>query len=137
MIFRKIAALILLLTLWGCAEPLYTNIDNDKLQSLMVDGIPLYDIRRSDEWLQTGVIKGSRLVTFIDDKGRVNERLFSTLKKEVRKSDPVILICRSGNRSAVLSRQLTEKMGYTQVYNVEDGIVRWMRERKPLARPDY
>ncbi|MDP2030430.1 MAG: hypothetical protein Q8K12_12395 [Thiobacillus sp.] len=37
---------------------------------------------------------------------------------EVGKDDPVILICRTGNRTDKQARVLMEEQGYTQVYNV-------------------
>jgi rhodanese-related sulfurtransferase len=135
MLARLFSFFILLISLAGCSEPLYTNIDNTKLQSLMAQGIPVYDIRRSEEWQKSGVINGSRLLTFIDRKGKTPRTFLPTFSKQIGKNDPVILICRSGNRSSVLANHLMEKMGYTSVYNVEDGIINWARERKPLQKP--
>jgi len=40
------------------------NIDDEKLQALIEDGTPGVDVRRADEWRQTGVIEGSHLLTF-------------------------------------------------------------------------
>jgi len=52
----------------------------------------------------------------------------------VGKNDPVILICRTGSRTDVLSRALVEELGYTQVYNVKNGITRWVSEGLPVVR---
>jgi len=52
----------------------------------------------------------------------------------VGKDDPVVLICRTGNRTSTLARHLVEQMGYTQVYNVRDGITRWIRDDRPVTR---
>ena len=134
MIARTYILLFVLFVLNGCSEPLYTSIDNNHLKSLMAEGIPLYDIRRQDEWQETGVIKGSRLLTFLDTHGRPITNFFPNFSKEVEKNDPVILICRSGVRSAALSRHLTEKMGYSEVYNARKGIVRWIREKNLVVR---
>jgi rhodanese-related sulfurtransferase len=41
--------------------------------------------------------------------------------KGLSKSDPVVLMCRSGHRSAVAAGLLTDA-GYTQVYSVADGF---------------
>lgn len=58
------------LLLGGCSEPPYTNIDNAQLKSLVEQGVPLYDVRRPDEWRQSGVVAGSRKLTFVDASGR-------------------------------------------------------------------
>jgi rhodanese-related sulfurtransferase len=52
----------------------------------------------------------------------------------VGKNDPVILICRTGNRTDTLSRALIEQLGYTKVYNVKEGIVRWISDGLPVVR---
>lgn len=118
--------------LGGCAEPPYTDIDNEQLKVLVSQGVPVYDIRRADEWRQTGVVEGSRKLTFVDERGRPNPEFFSRFTAEVGKDDPVVLICRTGNRTDVLGRHLVEQLGYTKVYNVRDGISRWIRERHPV-----
>ncbi len=43
------------------------------------------------------------------------------LEKGVEKSDPIVLICRSGDRSA-LSADLLARYGYTNVWSVVDGF---------------
>ena len=52
---------------------------------------------------------------------------------EVGKNDPVVLICRSGNRTDVVARELVEQ-GYTKVYNVRHGISRWIGESNPVVK---
>jgi hypothetical protein len=65
--FSRIFTLALLvLALSGCAKPPYNNLDNEQLQSMLEQGTPIYDIRRPDEWHQTGVIADSQLMTFVD-----------------------------------------------------------------------
>jgi len=95
---------------------------------MLEQGVPIFDVRRPDEWRQTGVIKDSRLLTFVDGSGRVKSDFLTKFTRTVGKDDPVILICRTGNRTSSLARHLVEKMGYTQIYNVHDGITRWISE---------
>lgn len=118
----------------SCAEPPYNNLDNEQLTILLQQDVPVYDIRRPDEWRQTGVVKDSKLLTFVDGSGRVMPGFLNNFTAKIGKDDPVILICRTGNRTDTLARHLVEKMGYTQVYNVRNGISRWIRERRPIAR---
>lgn len=43
---------------------------------------------------------------------------------------PVVVMCRSGNRSGVAIAQL-EQLGYTDLYNLEGGILAWAAEFDP------
>lgn len=131
----RIFALVLLVSgLAGCAEPPYTNIDNAELKTLSAQGVPVYDIRTAEEWRQTGIVEGSRKLTFFTANGGVNPEFMQRFGAEVGKNDPVILICRSGNRTDALGRHLVEKLGYTRVYNVEDGIRGWIADDLPVVR---
>jgi rhodanese-related sulfurtransferase len=135
MIARLLSMILFTIFLHGCAEPPpYNNLDNTQLQTMLEQGVPLYDIRRPEEWQQTGIIAGSRRLTFVDDMGRVYPDFMSRFTQTIHKDDPVILICRSGNRTDVLARYLVEKMGYSQVYNVRNGIGAWLREDRPVNR---
>jgi rhodanese-related sulfurtransferase len=133
---RHLAAALLLVLLPLCAYAAtpYANIDNQQLKSLQAQGIPVYDIRRAEEWQQTGVVEGSRRLTFVDEKGRLMPDFVAKFTQAVNKNDPVILICRTGSRTDVLSRALVEELGYTQVYNVKNGITRWVSEGLPVVR---
>jgi len=132
--FRFLTALLLVLTLGACAEPPYINVDNDELKSLLAQGVPLYDIRLPEEWRQTGVVEGSRRLTFFDARGGVSPDFLPKFTAVIGKDDPVILICRTGNRTDALARYLIEKLGYTQVYNVRKGITDWIAENNPVTR---
>jgi rhodanese-related sulfurtransferase len=132
----KLSGLMLLATsLAGCFEPPpYTNLDNEQLQAMLQQGTPLIDIRRQEEWRETGVVANSKLMTFVDANGRVTPGFLETFSASVGKDDPVILICRTGNRTDALARHLVTKMGYTQVYNVRNGITDWIQDGLPVAR---
>ena len=65
--------------------------------------------------------------------GRILPDFMHRFTSAAGKDDPVILICRTGNRTSTLARYLVEHMGYTQVYNVRDGITRWIRDGQPVT----
>ncbi|MCP5279193.1 MAG: twin-arginine translocation signal domain-containing protein [Thiobacillus sp.] len=121
------------LAMGGCSEPPYANVDSAQLKALLDQGVPLYDIRRLDEWRQTGVVAGSRTLTFVDGSGRLNPDFLARFTAEVAKDAPVALICRTGNRTQTLARELAA-LGYTRVYNVEGGITRWLGDAFPVVR---
>ena len=130
---RFIAILLTAFALGACAEPPYTNVDNDGLKQLMAQGVPVYDVRRADEWHATGVVAGSRQLTFVDAQGRLNPEFLPRFSAEVAKDVPVVLICRTGNRTDKLARELMS-LGYTRVYNVRDGITHWIGEKQPVVK---
>ena len=43
--------------------------------------------------------------------------------EKISKDKPVIFYCRSGNRSAVIINELEKRFGYTNLYNLEGGIL--------------
>ncbi|MEG3639660.1 rhodanese-like domain-containing protein [Magnetococcus sp. PR-3] len=132
-LYALLLAFVVLLS--GCSEPPYTNVDNAKLQQLVDQGVPLYDIRRPEEWRQTGIVKGSKLLSFVTQGGQVYPDFFPRFTQETKPEKPVVLICRTGNRSAYLAKYLIEKMGYTTVYNVAAGITLWRKQGLPVVRP--
>ncbi|MDH5648751.1 MAG: rhodanese-like domain-containing protein [Gammaproteobacteria bacterium] len=131
---RLLGFLFLIFQLAGCTKLPYNNLDNEQLEAMLRQGIPIIDVRRPEEWQQTGVIAGSIRLTFVDHNGQLLPDFLPRLTEIAPKNDPVILICRTGNRTDVLARHLVEYMGYTKVYNVKDGITRWISAGKPVNR---
>ena len=133
--FNKIFGLFLIaITMSACTELPYNNLDNKQLKTMLDKSVPIFDVRRPDEWRQTGVVEGSQLLTFVDGSGRVKADFLARFTATVDKDDPVILICRTGNRTSKLARHLVENMGFTQVYNVRNGITQWIRDGQPTVR---
>ena len=127
-------AVLLMIGLSACSEPPYTNVDNARLQTMLEQDIPIYDVRRPEEWRQTGVVEGSELLTFVDASGRLKPDFLGRFTTAVGTHDPVILICRTGSRTATLARYLADELGYTQVFNVRNGITRWISDERPVTR---
>jgi rhodanese-related sulfurtransferase len=134
MIFRFFGLFLLVLTVSACTEPPYNNLDNEHLKTLLEQGVPIYDIRRPEEWRQTGVVEGSRLLTYVDANGRVLPDFLSRFTGAVGRDEPVILICRTGSRTSTLADYLAKQLGYTQVYNVRNGITEWISDGRAVTR---
>lgn len=110
------------------------DIDNAELTKLTAAGVPVIDIRTQPEWQETGILPGSHLLTFFDETGRANPTAWLEKAQQIAApSAPVILICRTGNRTRVLSQFLARQAGYAKVYNVKSGIVGWMREGRSVT----
>jgi rhodanese-related sulfurtransferase len=113
------------------------EVGNDEIIALMNNDVSVIDIRRADEWRNTGVIKQSSLITFFDKQGNHNtEEWMSQLKKIVNQDDPVIIICRSGKRSGIVSKFLDEQANYTNVYNASGGMVSWVNSKNKTVEPN-
>lgn len=111
----------------------YSNIDNAKLQELIKQGVTLVDIRRKEEWQQTGVVEGSKTITFFDHTGRINPNFVPEFTAIAKPDQPVVLICRTGNRTQAASQAIAQQLGYKDVYNVTHGITGWISEKRPVA----
>ena len=112
------------------------EIGNIELKSLLQKKIPLIDIRRKDEWKSTGVVENSILMTFFDKNGKANtNEWLKELNKIANKNDPVILICRTGRRTGIISKFLSEKVGYRLIYDVTDGITDWIKKGNTVVNP--
>ena len=112
------------------------EIGNIELKSLLQKNIPLIDIRRKDEWKSTGIVENSILMTFFDKNGKANtNEWLKELNKIANKNDPVILICRTGRRTGIISKFLSEKVGYRLIYDVTDGITDWIKKGNTVVTP--
>jgi len=71
----------------------YHHIDNDELSRLLQDGAAIVDVRRPEEWAQTGVIAGSELLTFFTATGQSNpQEWLAQLDQLVPPEQPLLLI---------------------------------------------
>ena len=80
------------------------------------------DCRSEMEYLFVGHPRGSILVPWNDGPNwDINPDFVAHVKKATSVNRPVILICRSGNRSLDAGRAL-EEAGFTKIYNVLHGF---------------
>jgi len=77
--------------------------------------IALIDVREPEEYAE-GRIPGAVLIPL----GELSKRL-----DEVPTDKPVVLVCRSGNRSTQ-ALQLLQKAGFTNVHNMTGGMRAWI-----------
>ena len=128
-----IIVLLLLLPLTLSAE--VGQISNQQLTAMMQQGVKLIDIRRAEEWRQTGVVKGSHLLTFFDKNGRYDiGKWINAFNRIVKKDEPFVLICRSGNRTGMVSKLLHYRLNYRNVNHLSRGIKNWIKEGYPVDR---
>ncbi|HRP98756.1 MAG TPA: rhodanese-like domain-containing protein [Rhodocyclaceae bacterium] len=83
--------------------------------------ITIVDIRRPDEWRDTGAAQG---VERLDMRHPGGPQGFAQALLERLGGDrdaPIALICRTGNRTTRVQAALRE-MGFTNVYNIAEGM---------------
>lgn len=113
----------------------FINVANAQLQKLVDQQVTLIDIRRPEEWKQTGVVNSSNKLTFFSKTGQVNPQLVTELKRIAPETDkPVAIICRTGNRTRAAGKMLLTQLGYKTVYNVERGITKWIADGRQVIR---
>lgn len=89
--------------------------------------VTLIDVRRAREWKSTGMAEGAIGIT-LQDKDFV-EQVIAAVGGD--KSQPIALICRSGNRSGRAQKQLLAA-GFTRVQNVTGGTLAWKKQGLPV-----
>ncbi len=82
---------------------------------LLAAGATLIDIRESDEWREARIPGAS-----FHPLSEINQ-WYETLPED----RPVILYCRSGQRSAMATQALIHQAGFDNVLNLSGGIVAW------------
>ncbi|CAN5854400.1 hypothetical protein BH11PSE12_BH11PSE12_12270 [soil metagenome] len=100
------------------------TIDVTQVTRLQNAGTLLLDVREVDEYAQAHVA-GSTLIPL----GQLQQRL-----QEINadKSQPVLVICRSGQRSA-RAIHLLEQAGFSATVNVEGGMNAWQKAGLPVV----
>lgn len=127
-ILQRAGLLMLLTGFLSAAHAEITEVDNEKLKTLIQQGVPVIDVRRADEWQQTGIIEGSHLLTFFDRRGNYDVQAWLNELNRIAPDDqPFVLICAVGGRTGSISKLLDRKLGYTGVHNVTRGIRGWIR----------
>ena len=111
------------------------DVNNEEIVKLSNINIPIVDVRRSSEWVQTGVIPNSVLLTFFDKDGNYNfDKWYEKLQLEINEGDPIILICRSGKRSKIVANMI-DKESDIIIYNAQSGINSWINKKLITVEP--
>lgn len=126
-------AIIILMTLFttitlsACSnQTTYTNIDNNELKTMLEtkENYQFVDVRSKDEYYESHI---PGFLIYIDyyqfeNKTAYLEDAIATF--ELDKTQPLVLICNSGNRSVEAAKMFAE-LGFTTIYNLENGIEAW------------
>ena len=124
---------ILLITKFAFAD--VVDVNNEQILELSKINTPIVDVRSISEWEQTGVIPDSILLTFFDKEGNYNfDEWYEELRLEIDEGEPIILICRSGNRSKIIAEMMDKKFDNV-IYNAKSGITSWIDKKLITVKP--
>lgn len=113
----------------------FKDISVEKTKSLLAEGTKIIDLRRPLEWSETGVVDSSELITAFRKDGRSVKGFVEAIEAYAKPDEKLILICRTGNRSRMVAKYLADRKGYTNVFNVTKGIVKWKADGNPVTKP--
>lgn len=99
------------------------------VEQMKASGGLIVDIRRPEEWKDTGVIAGAKLVTFKDVDG-----FLKAVGKNIADGRPLILVCRSGARSSAAAGALAGKIP-NKIISVNGGMSAAIASGYKTVRP--
>mgnify|MGYP001293563062 CR=1 FL=1 len=100
----------------------------EELLKAQREGVIVIDIRRAEEWSQTGVIEGAKTITAFTKNGGLHPDFQQEFMRTVPSPrTPILLYCRTGNRTNILGMALVEQMGFSKVSHLTEGIVGWKK----------
>ncbi len=112
------------------------NLGPEQIEALQKNGALIIDIRTIKEWQTTGTIPNSKKLQFFDAQGKFNAEEWVKELNQVKSSpdQPVVLVCRSGNRSSMVGNFLTQKLGMKNIYHLQNGITSWIKSGKKTIK---
>ena len=113
------------------------EVNNEKIKMLLENDVPLIDIRTEGEWYETGVINSSHLLTFFEKDGSYDFRKWMIELGEIaNENGPVIIICRSGRRSRIVSNMIIKENSEYLIYHATNGIKSWIESSNRTVKSD-
>lgn len=104
----------------------YREVSAREAHALIAELAPLVlDVRTSGEYAQ-GHLEQAKLIPVQEFQRRRGELAG-------HEHEPVLIYCRSGNRSTVAAKLLVDA-GFDRIYNLRHGVKEWQREGLPLVR---
>ena len=102
---------------------------SDELLKTQSEGAVIIDIRREDEWKKTGIIDGAKTITAFTQSGRLHpdfQQKFISVAPSL--DTPIVLYCRSGNRTTSLGTALVNQLGYSNLSHLSEGLKGWTKD---------
>jgi len=107
----------------GIKQSISVNDFDKKLTT--IPNVQLVDVRTPEEYAN-GHLKNSVNINYNADD-------FEEQVGKLDKSKPVLVYCLSGGRSSNAAVKMQE-MGFSEIYNLDGGIMKWSRAGKPIVQ---
>ena len=123
--------LLVAFTIFSCSlinNESVNHMNSDELIDFIeLNDAILVDVRTEDEY-NSGYIENSLNIDYFSNE-------FSVNADKLDKNTPIILYCRSGNRSSMSANKIS-KLGFKEIYNLEGGILEWIEEGNVIVFND-
>lgn len=129
---KKTLMLMMALTLVvsACAESQTATatglVDSARAEELIetVGDLVVLDVRTPEEFA-AGALPGAILID-------INDPSFTSEVSELDTTQPYLVYCRSGNRSAT-AVEIMEDLGFSEIYELADGVQAWVGSGRQLT----
>lgn len=95
-------------------------------EKLISEKIQLLDVRTEEEWSE-GRIEGAVRVDYTE------EGFAEKVVKAVDPKKPVLVYCRSSNRSGKASKVM-QKLGFVEIKDMKGGVMAWQKAGKRVVK---
>tara|TARA_Y100000746_G_scaffold216249_1_gene211034 strand:+ start:337 stop:741 length:405 start_codon:yes stop_codon:yes gene_type:complete len=123
--------LLVAFTIFSCSlinnESINQMNSDELIEFIELNDAILVDVRTEDEY-NSGYIENSLNIDYFSNE-------FSVNADKLDKNTPIILYCRSGNRSSMSANKIS-KLGFNEIYNLEGGILEWIKEGNVIVFND-
>ena len=123
--------LLVAFTIFSCSlinnESINQMNSDELIEFIELNDAILVDVRTEDEY-NSGYIENSLNIDYFSNE-------FSVNADKLDKNTPIILYCRSGNRSSMSANKIS-KLGFKEIYNLEGGILEWIEEGNAVVFND-
>ncbi len=123
--------LLVAFTIFSCSlinnESINQMNSDELIEFIELNDAILVDVRTEDEY-NSGYIENSLNIDYFSNE-------FSVNADKLDKNTPIILYCRSGNRSSMSANKIS-KLGFNEIYNLEGGILEWIEEGNVIVFND-
>lgn len=111
----------------------FEDVTVEEAKKMIEEDVFVLDVRTPGEF-NSSHIEGATLIPVTNSAGSnlSPDQLLEARINEVPKNRKILVYCRTGRRSAAASKILVAA-GYTQVYNMQDGITAWTGAGYPVV----
>ncbi|MDX1271949.1 rhodanese-like domain-containing protein [Bizionia paragorgiae] len=117
---KLVLILVVALSFLGCeksSEGVITEVSREEMDLIMeLEKVQLIDVRTAEEFDLGHIINAQNI--------DISSETFDADIESLDKEQPVVLYCRSGNRSAKCAQKM-KAAGFKKIYDLTEGFSKW------------